>query len=998
MIDQETFKKAMGRVFDIPWDAESNDWVTTHRIATCFRNEELETAEMVAELSDQAITELKAQHNWTIVMTHRMRKLLGWMQESRRTTAAWADVQKEMITTRQLAVTLAGSPTAAHNRSFGDLTAGSNDESNKTRDIKLDLKTMVELKNDRKFNSWYRAFKNRMTSERLGYFWDDESTIPTVDDPAFAEYKYHCSKILAALEYLCKTPQSQLIIRKHMDSSAARACLAELESTFMDGMTRKLDLRAADEEWRNYQLAPSYNKSLVAWLTGWSQKEANYNDYAEDDELIKDHTKRQMLERAISQHEAFKTAIKVVLLEESRTKKPMEYPDFWNLIYDYALQEDTQNSLSTSQEKRQANQAISNGQNSQSNHGGGSNHHGRGSGGGRGGNQQGRGGSGRGRGGHGYVHTYAETQTIDLPENLSYISSDVWLLLTRDQQQEVFRRRGTSQDATQQRVSAPAEAPTAQTAFHAAASTATSSTDSVATTASAATARVTNTSRGSALRNFLGDDQTTAAPTQARRGACIAEQRRYKVSVSDMDAHLASTVDRGASGGVWGADGRILSEDKSHKIEVSGVGGLKLLDLPLVTAAAKLKSNKGWVVGVFPNFAHAGVGKTIHSSLQMEAFGLLVSDKHRAFGGGLRIETPDGYEFTLGMECGMATLPMFPVSDDDLETLPRVLMTSDGVWDPSMYDVKAFDEDIQPAAELGEPLLAEEEDDYDDLPPLMARGDDDYDSDDEDDESVISERIVPALVPPVSKEGEPRLCKEPVVRGKFVIFKISGAKEDVDSFKTGDDDKDDHGLGNGEAQPCVKPAPNIDPFYKELAKSYTGKEPRYKFGVQVPRDWIEARRLQEAAGHTKWTDAESIELANMDNEPPETLGEKAKPLPDYKRFVYDVKQNLRYKARLVEGGHLIQHVDDVYFSIGSLEVKCMGLVMEGPTAKGLADALQKEGWQLLDYDPEHWSKEAGDCYCVCLEDLLSIEDGASTSDVPEGSNNLSYGEVKNHEP
>src|SRR6476620_8015037 len=101
---------------------------------------------------------------------------------------------------------------------------------------------------------------------------------------------------MTALDYLCKTPQSQLIVRKHMDKNAAQECLKELEEVFNDGMIRKLDRRAADKEWRDYALAPSYNKLLVQWLTLWSAKEANYNDYANDGNFKKDKEKRNILE------------------------------------------------------------------------------------------------------------------------------------------------------------------------------------------------------------------------------------------------------------------------------------------------------------------------------------------------------------------------------------------------------------------------------------------------------------------------------------------------------------------------------------------------------------------------------------------------------------------------------------------------------------------------------------------------------------------------------
>src|SRR6476620_974433 len=389
-----------------------------------------------------------------------------------------------------------------------------------------------------------------------------------------------------------------------------------------------------------------------------------------------------------------------------------------------------------------------NANNAQSTQGGNTNnqHSGRGPAGGGRGDQSGRGGGrGRGRGaGRGYEHrtferTFADTKTIEIPADVNTpIPPDRWTLLTRDQQFEGFDRRGTRYTAANTTATAPAAAATSTTTTATArnvniAATSYAAAASSGTAPTAETARNDNTTRGHAVRSFLGQEQpsphTLLEPSPHTRFANIAQSRTYRVVSLDLDKHSASTVDRGASGGVWGADGRILTEDKFHKIEVTGVGGLKLTDLSTVTAVAKLKSDKGWVVGEFHNYAYSATGKTIHSSMQMEAFGLNVNDKHYNFGGKLRIETPDGYTFMLGMDGGMATLPMFPVSNSDLKKLPRVMMTFDGPWDPSQYDV-AVDEVVNTPIEY----------DDEDMPALEERGSDSDSEDDEEDGYAVVTR------------------------------------------------------------------------------------------------------------------------------------------------------------------------------------------------------------------------------------------------------------------
>ena len=77
----------------------------------------------------------------------------------------------------------------------------------------------------------------------------------------------------------------------------------------------------------------------------------------------------------------------------------------------------------------------------------------------------------------------------------------------------------------------------------------------------------------------------------------------------------------------------------------------------------------------------------------------------------------------------------------------------------------------------------------------------------------------------------------------------------------------------------------------------------------MPRDTREARYLERKEGHTRWTDAEGVEIAQLnDYKAFMDLGHNAKVPQGYQKicccFVYDVKHDRRHKARLVVGGHL----------------------------------------------------------------------------------------------
>ena len=99
----------------------------------------------------------------------------------------------------------------------------------------------------------------------------------------------------------------------------------------------------------------------------------------------------------------------------------------------------------------------------------------------------------------------------------------------------------------------------------------------------------------------------------------------------------------------------------------------------------------------------------------------------------------------------------------------------------------------------------------------------------------------------------------------------------------------------------------------------------FKFGVQVPQSYAQAMALDKRNGNTLWADAIEKEFGQLHAYKTfEDMGvNKAAVPPDYKtvrvHLVFDVKYDLRRKARLVAGGHLTEDPDDaVYSGIASL--------------------------------------------------------------------------------
>ena len=108
---------------------------------------------------------------------------------------------------------------------------------------------------------------------------------------------------------------------------------------------------------------------------------------------------------------------------------------------------------------------------------------------------------------------------------------------------------------------------------------------------------------------------------------------------------------------------------------------------------------------------------------------------------------------------------------------------------------------------------------------------------------------------------------------------------------------------------------------EELCESHEKTGNVYKFGFQVPRNYAEAMELDKQNGNTLWLDAIDKELKQIaDYKTFNDLGKGVMAPTGYKRIrvhmVFDVKFDLRRKARLVAGGHMTDPPkDSTYFGV-----------------------------------------------------------------------------------
>ena len=162
----------------------------------------------------------------------------------------------------------------------------------------------------------------------------------------------------------------------------------------------------------------------------------------------------------------------------------------------------------------------------------------------------------------------------------------------------------------------------------------------------------------------------------------------YRLHASEAtNCYRGSLIDRGANGGLSGNDVRVMSSSTSQFVDVQGIADANVNHVPLSTVAGVIQTSSGPIVGIFHQYAHYGEGHTLHSPLQLEAFGITINDHNIVSKPGTQhAVTLEGYHVPFNVSNGLVYMPMHPPSDDELSTLPHVTFTSDSTWDPSAYD------------------------------------------------------------------------------------------------------------------------------------------------------------------------------------------------------------------------------------------------------------------------------------------------------------------------
>ena len=112
----------------------------------------------------------------------------------------------------------------------------------------------------------------------------------------------------------------------------------------------------------------------------------------------------------------------------------------------------------------------------------------------------------------------------------------------------------------------------------------------------------------------------------------IETNTTYNVSLHRRASKRGALVDRGANGGVAGADTHIISRT-GRTVDITGIDEHQLNSIPIGTCGAVVPTIKGEAIIIMHEYALFGKGQTIHSSGQIEHYRNLVHDKSMKVGG-----------------------------------------------------------------------------------------------------------------------------------------------------------------------------------------------------------------------------------------------------------------------------------------------------------------------------------------------------------------------------
>jgi len=544
-----------------------------------------------------------------------------------------------------------------------------------------------KLTDDKKYRFWDRQVRVIARAQNLQKVLDTDYVPTTQEEKDMFEIQNNSMTTVFVTK--CKTQKSVAIVKQHEESGDAQACYQQLHKEYLTGTIGELAVNDALDELRDLCLDDGWTKKKEAFLTTWTNKRTDYEQIACT--TLPEVDAKRYFKYSVRKNKEMYAQITHTETLERVTGTKLAWDQYWEMMTSIAQNEDAL--THETMKKRRANQA----------------------------NQKKR-----------FNQTTDEVdwEELDVAQLISrakegWVPSLYFYKIPQDTRNAIVKERKENKDGTVRKANK-------------------SNQDRINDSLEEDITEVKpeperEPERGSTMRAFLSESQNAPGDTITVNGrkykACKTEVLR-RFPRSSQPPNDGSLIDRGANCGVWGSEGRVLNGSRTEKADVSGLLGHTVTDMPVGTVACKVQSNKGPIIAIFHQYLLSGEGSTIHSCLQLEAYGHHVEDQVGPMWGGVErhLRTKDGFMIPLTVSNGLVHMEMSDYDESEFEKLPHVTMTSEGLWDPTQFDRK----------------FCEFEDGEDDVPGLSLRGDV-HESDSEDEDHDLPDLISISNIPEKSR-------------------------------------------------------------------------------------------------------------------------------------------------------------------------------------------------------------------------------------------------------
>lgn len=550
--------------------------------------------------------------------------------------------------------------------------------SNFQKAIKLNINDYNKFKDDKYWHKWLDQITTiaalHQTSDVL-----DPTYLPQPGDEATL-FHLHNTFMYTMLTECVQTSKGKICVRAHAVDRDAQATLVALTKAYTDNVSVQMSATTLRSELTVMRLDANWKRSCESFLTFWGHKVLDLEDI--QGTPVSDEQKREWLTATLQTHKELEAAVRQTLIHETLAATAsggagahMSWEPFFDLLVSIAKMTDNTNQKASKQ--RQTNLADRNPT------------------GGRPPVRPGRGRTGgrnpsgrapllpRGSDGKLIPNTTYEGPNQVMKKGFIFTTPD-WWKLSDDQRavMDTFRRERNANAAAARRTAAAATV----------APPAIPSQIEISSASVAPSAISVADAEAITLGNTLRDILSKSAARKAAVMKITYSVNDATLTVLDND-YTGSLIDGGANGGMSGADVRLL-ETTLDTADVTGITNNVVSNLPIGTCAGLVLSTTGPIILIMNQYAHHGVGTTVHSVNQLLNFGVLVDPVPKRFGGKQRIRTSSGHVIPLNIRNGLAYMDMSPPSDVDMDQCVHVLLTSDVPWNPNLLDDEYLVEDV----------------------------------------------------------------------------------------------------------------------------------------------------------------------------------------------------------------------------------------------------------------------------------------------------------------